>query len=445
MVSKDEIITNTEMPIDFTDENAVTLRGLDFSLISQDRFNELTRHLRKDFLALTDENIGLLSIAVALMPLVYPFLPVSNRFYFLLQGASGVGKTYMLQALQRMYSKFGKEADQDASFLSWSHTPYSLQRNSYYFKDAMTFIDDFKRSNLGKDYEKATTILQNYADNAGRGRLKSDATSQVTYYSRGWLVLSGEDKIENHSSTVARGIMVTYPTGRPQNLVAGKAVRENWTDYAGLTPYIIQKILLSVDKNENYYGALYEELREKYSLLHVGKENGDRLAQNFAMAATCAKLLVFPWIFKESKEIIDDKFDVFETWLLTILEKNIGLVAEESSAFLFWSTFLDMLAIKKIRIQENNREVPGEGETSRGEPVGFKMDGGKSIGIVWGAAFSEVTKYLRSAGQNFAHSRPTVLSELYAKGYSLDEKTIARTMNKAPVRIIRIPIEKLQA
>lgn len=442
VVDKNGITANTEMPIDFSDESADELKRLDFKLLTEERFNELTEHIKNDLLALTDKNICLMSIACALMPIIYPFLPVNNRFYYLLQGTSGVGKTYILQALQRLFYRFD-EGGQDATFLSWVSTPYSLQRASFFYKDAMCLIDDFKRSNVGRDYEKAITILQSYADNSGRARLRSDATSNFTYFARGWLTISGEDKIENHASTIARGIMVSYPTGKKQNFVAGKAVKENWADYPGITPYIIHKVLKTVDSDKKYYGTLYEDLREKYANLHAGEDNADRLAQNFAMAATCAKLVVIPWLYKEEPNKIDSVFEDFEKWLLTILKKNIQLVAEESSSQLFWITFLDMLASGKIRIQESNKELPGESD-SKGVVVGFKMNDGKTVALIWGAVFNEVTKHLRAAGQNFAHSKPTVLEELHSRGYTLDKKAIPRNMNKTAVRVIRVLANKIE-
>jgi hypothetical protein len=54
-------------------------------------------------------------------------------------------------------------------------------------------------------------VLQNYADGTGRGRLKVDATTNVSRPIRGLLVSTGEDIPEHSASVVARSVVVPVP------------------------------------------------------------------------------------------------------------------------------------------------------------------------------------------------------------------------------------------
>src|SRR5205085_2825568 len=97
-------------------------------------------------------------------------------------------------------------------FVTWSATPNYIQRQGYFFKDALYLVDDFKPEVI-PPYQ-VVRILQTYADNTARGRLKADATTNVSRPIRGLLVCTGEDVPEHNASAVARSIVVAVPQAK---------------------------------------------------------------------------------------------------------------------------------------------------------------------------------------------------------------------------------------
>lgn len=446
IVNKHGIWPNNVMPIDFSSERATELQSLDFKMIDEDRFRELTDHIREDYLKLTkNPMIGLSILTTTVLPFVYRYLPVDNKFFVLLKGETGQGKTFMLQAVQRFYCQY--DDNETPTFLSWSATANAVQRSSFFYKDVLCLVDDFKRSVVGREMPRALTLLQNYADNTGRGRLRSDMTSQITYYPRGFIVLSGEDKIEGEASTAARGIIIEYPRSAKPNFEAGRHIKDNWHDYAGITPHLIYKLLNMMEETPKLFDDDFYRCVEEYTKKFSGYTNVGRIAQNFAVMATVAKNFVIPWLYHFDPEAnVDSLVNRFESFLIDeLLPYNFEEVVNESPAALFWSGFTSLLSSQKLKLQNKANELPGQ-NTDPGIPIGYYGKGKYTdrVYINWGTAYDEVSKHLRAVGGGFSHSRGAVLQDLFHKGIILEEKPAVRNFNRLSQRMITVEKELLE-
>jgi hypothetical protein len=126
---------------------------------------------------------------------------------------------------------FGDFPLESASFTTWGATGNFIQRQGYFFKDALYLVDDYKPE-LAKFPQEVVRVLQAYADNTARGRLRSDATANVLRPIRGLLVCTGEDVPEHHASAVARSVIVKVPQ-QAKNLAAGNRCKAECQNYSG--------------------------------------------------------------------------------------------------------------------------------------------------------------------------------------------------------------------
>src|SRR5262249_23098411 len=148
-------------------------------------------------------------------------------------GLTGAGKSFPAKLCMNFFGNFTVDGD-SGHIASWTATPYYLQREGYYFKDALYLIDDYKpdlaTQSQGKQVKQ---LLQNYADRTGRGRLKIDATTNTTRPIRGLLMSTGEDVPEHSASMLARSIVVRVEQ-RPKDLDRGQRCRDECSRYSGV-------------------------------------------------------------------------------------------------------------------------------------------------------------------------------------------------------------------
>src|SRR5262249_26037860 len=132
------------------------------------------------------------------------------------------------------------------------------------------------------NHSQAVRVLQNYADRTGRGRLKSDATTNTSRPIRGLLVSTGEDVPEHTASAVARSIVIDVPQ-REKDLQRGvRCVTESRT-YQGIPADFVQQ-LLAQHRLQGFANSV-ATLRQHYYEGIAGQQNDSRIAGNFALLA----------------------------------------------------------------------------------------------------------------------------------------------------------------
>src|ERR1035437_1089558 len=80
---------------------------------------------------------------------------------------------------------------------SWESTANSIVTLAFYAKDALLAIDDFSPTGSGTDVQRchrdADRVLRAQGNNAGRQRLRADATMKPPKPPRGLIISTGED------------------------------------------------------------------------------------------------------------------------------------------------------------------------------------------------------------------------------------------------------------
>ena len=157
------------------------------------------------------------------------------------RGTSGKMKTTYSALLCSFFGDFGR----GEGFETWRSTGNSLEKNGYYLKDCVYVIDDFKRIDVSD--KVVTSLIQNYGDRHGRGRLRADTTNQQTWYVRGLLLATGEDMPIGESSVLAR--MLIHPIKHEPNLDRLTKGQQ----YRKFLPSLMVRFLQHIAKNLDYF------------------------------------------------------------------------------------------------------------------------------------------------------------------------------------------------
>ena len=111
---------------------------------------------------------------------------------------------------------FGQEFDSRRFPASWEDTETDIEVKAFHAKDAIFVVDDFKPkggdSDINRLHAKADRFLRGTGNQSGRGRRTSTLQAKPSYYSRGFVLSSGED-IPRGQSLRARLCIVEVKPG----------------------------------------------------------------------------------------------------------------------------------------------------------------------------------------------------------------------------------------
>lgn len=138
---------------------------------------------------------------------------ITADFSILLCGPTGGGKTELAALAQQ---HFGAGLDARHLPANWSSTSNSLEALAFAAKDALLVVDDFAPGGTAADiarfHRDADRLLRAQGNQAGRGRLTSDARLRPGRPPRGLILSTGEDVPRGHSVR-ARALIVELPPG----------------------------------------------------------------------------------------------------------------------------------------------------------------------------------------------------------------------------------------
>ena len=132
----------------------------------------------------------------------------SCDFTLHMAGPTGTGKTELAVLAQQ---HFGTAFNARNLAAGWSGTANSLEAIAFAAKDALLLVDDFapqgSQHDVSRTHRDADRLIRAQGNNAGRSRMRSDATLRPTKSPRGLILSTGEDIPRGHS-TRARLLVV---------------------------------------------------------------------------------------------------------------------------------------------------------------------------------------------------------------------------------------------
>jgi len=117
-------------------------------------------------------------------------LPVDHSAW--IEGQTGSLKSTLAALFQSHWGSFDRLSLPGA----WTSTVNLLEHRAFVLKDAVFVIDEYAPTALDRrDFElKASRLLRAQGNLAGRGRLRADLTERPTYFPRGLIVVTGEER-----------------------------------------------------------------------------------------------------------------------------------------------------------------------------------------------------------------------------------------------------------
>jgi hypothetical protein len=379
----------------------------------------LRRHVAEDLLALQHPRVMLALLGQAALAVLERFAGDTQRASLWLVGPSGVGKSLAAKLVANFFGDFALVGDQ--GFVSWVSTPNHIEKTGHFFKDALYLVDDYKPELiLGQG---PVRVLQAYADGAGRGRLRRDASAAPTYTIRGLLVVTGEDLYEQAPSALARTIVVEAPF-HEKDAARARRCRDRRREYPALMADFIAWTLRTgvaasfADRVERFRGDYLEGVDDQ--------ANGMRVAGNLARLAAATEAFAE---YLDQDGAWPGRAAALETFfrreLVAVRDRVLAGVAQQRASSVFLEQLGSLIATGEVSLLGHGHGRDGSGER-RGRVVGRRLP--DRVEIVMEQALGAVQESLRRQG------RPPLAISKRALGKQLAEDGKLLDRHGRPVR-----------
>lgn len=314
-------------------------RFLDLLPLSPEQLVRVKRHIVEDLLEVHDTRVVRVLLAVVGLAVLHRFAGQQGKFALWLTGLTGCGKTF----LARLFQSFFGPLPPSMGLPSWTSTVNYLERQGYYFANAIYVIDDYK-PNCARPYD-VIRLLQAYGDGTSRGRLHANATTATSRPIRGFLVVTGEDVVEHTPSALARSVVVRVPQ-QPKDLERGLRCQQMSEHYSGVTADFIRWLLA-----QGHTHTFAERVRQHRGSYHAdinGQQNDSRIAGNFALLAAAGELIlaylgdVWPDAPTVASEFVQQD-------LVELRNQMLHEVREEQESTVFLRILSDLLLQSTLR------------------------------------------------------------------------------------------------
>jgi hypothetical protein len=340
---------------------------LDMKKLDGDELLRVKRHIVEDLLRLTDSTVTRTLLGATAAAVLYPFAKGAGRFALWLVGLTGSGKSFAAKLFANFFGDFPVSS---APFTTWAATGNYVQRQGYFFKDALYLVDDFKPE-LQRFSGEVVRVLQAYADNTSRGRLRADATANTLRPIRGQLVCTGEDVPEHNASAVARSIIVRVPN-QGKNLAAGPRCLDECQHYSGVMADFIRCLL--AEGKMVVFADRFAELQKRFNDDVAGQQNDIRIATNLALlGAAFEQFAMYLGDVWEGWQEASRKF--VQEDLVAIRDSMLGEAKEQQASEVFLHMLADLIRFSHVRIQD----LPGQVEAQHKNLVGRFLQGRSAV------------------------------------------------------------------
>jgi hypothetical protein len=394
---------------------------------------DLKRHVVRRFLRLQDRQVTYVVLAAAALAVLHRFIKDEGRPAIWLKGLTGAGKSFVAKLAMNFFGNFPPGSGR---FVSWAATANYIERQGYFFRDALHLVDDFKPEVI--PHWQVVRILQTYSDHTSRGRLNADATTKISYPVRGILISTGEDVPEHTASALARSIVIEVPQ-REKDLERGARCLRRCKSYSQLTAAFIQQFL--AEDRQGAFVARFQELKQDFYRDIAGRQNDARIASNVAMLAAAfeefARFLEDAWLQadQEAEAFLQDLRHIRDAMLLEAHDQQASQV--------FLATLWDLIQTGAVNVQHWTPSGLDAKIVASRPCVGRAPGAGEPqfLEITTSAALAQVNESLRKQGKPEVKITPkTLIQDLLRAGILVDahgEPAAAEGAHTCPLRIGR--------
>lgn len=376
------------------------------------------RHIVDDLMQLHGRTIMYSLMAAVSLAVLYRFVPAMGRFVLWLTGLTGSGKSFAAKLAQNFFGDFPLETGR---FVTWASTGNYIQRQGYFFRDALYLVDDYKPEVIA--HWEVVKILQAYGDSTSRGRLNADSTTKLSREIRGLLVSTGEDVPEHTASAVARSIVISVPQ-TTKDLERGSRCVQMRQHYPAVMADFVHH-LITRGRIPNFAGRV-QHLQQFYYRDIAGQQNDARIASNFAMLGAafeefCSYMAdVWPEASVAAHEFVSDD-------LTAIRNEMLGIVREQQASEVFLATLWTLMQQSQVKIRNWYPEGAPYDASSTKPLVGRNVFASPAalqvFEIATSMAMEAVHESLRRQGKPaLPVTERTLLDQLAQAGVLLDEQ-----------------------
>ena len=402
--------------LDLGDEQCA--RYLDLATLAPEALAETKAHVVGDLLRLSERRVTFLLLAAVALAVLYRFAGGMNRPAIWLTGMTGGGKSFLGRLFANFFGDF-PVAD-GSRHPSWSSTANFIQKQGYLYKDSMYLVDDYKPEVI--PHREVVKILQNYADNSARGRLRADATTNVSRPIRGILVSTGEDVPEHSASSVARTVVVQVPQAA-KDIFRGRRCVERAAQYRGVTAAFIHHLIAN-GRTGAFAARVASELDFFYAGI-AGRQNDVRIAGNFALLMAA---------FLEIAEFLGDVWpnrqqeaELFRADLLAIRGEMLAEVRDQQASEVFLATLRALMVHGHVQVKNWQPGLDTSAHAVDRPKVGRKVVLSPCQGCVFdistSLALGAVQDALRKQGKPpLAATEKALIGQMVGDGKLLDKE-----------------------
>lgn len=353
-------------------------------------------------------------LAFTFYSLLEPFMRSAypKKFYMMILGTTGSGKTLTATWLQRFFGKMDN--------LTPANSTYTAINNiGSAFRNCLFVVDDYKRQNFKSEYElkQASIVLQNYADNTSRRRSNKGIGASDDHRIEGGLMLTGEDIVFTESSSIARGIIVNIDS-KESMFEFVQQTNEQSKHFPAFTLQFIQYLL---NKFSQEIIIKIFKISRKIIDNHYSKDTDNLDINNYDREANNFAALLTSWIILKSflwgtdpldKEIISNDFNEY---FLDLMDANLALVRELRNDDYFETLLWNSIESGKLQLSEIDNYGRLHNTDSRSTYVGYyHIDREKNISVYLN--LQNTLQELKRIDPNIQVHHSTIVKKLESEG-----------------------------
>jgi hypothetical protein len=372
---------------------------------------------------------------VWLPPLLEPLRQagIEPGFVTYIWGTTGSFKSTLIALFLSHYGNFSPKS-LPASFRD---TPKSIEEMAFQTKDTLLVVDDLYPAKNPREKERLEGVLEyltrNQGDRQGRGRLTSNISLMVGHPPRGLALCSGETMPLSGSSLARNLVLHLLKEDINQEKLTQAQAQKDLLSQA-MRGYL-EWLAPQIDELPSHFAEDFERLREEARRTSKTRTRHRRLDEMVAHLFIGLNTFIHFAITHgalSQKEAADLLQEAWET--LNQVADDLAQVAErEEPTKRFFEALLELQTQGRIYFATMEDATPEVAERTLGAvKIGWGPDDKGVYYLLWGPAWEQVIKYLRTQEEGISLSKNSLLDSIEQQGL-LDRTQAERRVIKKKI------------
>ena len=358
---------------------------------------------------------------------------IEPGFVTYIWGTSGSFKSTLIALLLCHFGDFGPKS-LPASFRD---TPKSIEEMAFQTKDILLVVDDLYPAKDPRERVKLEGVLEyltrNQGDRQGRGRLTSNISLMAGHPPRGLALCSGEIMPLSGSSLARNLVLHLLKEDINQEKLTQAQAQKDLLSLA-MKGYL-EWLAPQIDELPSHFAEDFERLREearKTSKTRTRHRRLDEMVAHLFLGLNTFIHFALSQGALSQKEAADLLQEAWET--LNQVADDLAQVAErEEPTKRFFEALQELQTLGRIYFATMEDATPEVAERTLGAvKIGWGPDDKGVYYLLWGPAWEQVIKYLRTQEEGISLSKNSLLDSIEQQGL-LDRTQAERRVIKKKI------------